>query len=45
MKIVPAVAMCLPPYIVFGALNVNVSGQGSRTAALIANVLCLISHH
>src|SRR5215475_4362652 len=31
--------MCLPPYIVFCALNANVSANGSLTSALIANVI------
>jgi hypothetical protein len=37
--------MCLPPYIVFCALNANVSAHGSLTSALIANIVLLISHH
>jgi hypothetical protein len=43
-KIVSPLAMCLPPYIVFCALNVNVSADGSLTSALIAKIM-LISHH
>src|SRR5207237_734263 len=38
-KIVSPLAMCLPPYIVFCALNANVSTHGSLTSALIANII------
>ena len=38
-KIVSPLAMCLPPYIVFCALNANVFARGSLTSALIANVM------
>jgi hypothetical protein len=34
----------LPPYIVFCALNVNVLARGSRTSALIANIMLFVSH-
>src|SRR5438445_13164143 len=44
-KIVSPLAMCLPPYIVFCALNANLSAHGSLTSALIANIILLISHH
>ena len=44
-KIVSPLAMCLPPYIVFCALNANVSDRGSFTSALIANIMLLASHH
>src|SRR6266478_5105152 len=43
-KMVSPLAMCLPPYIVFCALNANVSDDKSLTAALIANIT-LFSHH
>src|SRR4029077_6841861 len=39
MKIGSPLAMCLPPYIVFCALNVNVSARGSLTSALITNII------
>src|SRR5215475_2426854 len=45
MKIVSPLAMCLPPYIVFCSLNTNVSDLGSRTSALIANIMPLIEPH
>src|SRR5207253_2375439 len=38
-KIVSPLAMCLPPYIVFCALNANISAHGSLTSALIANII------
>lgn len=38
-KIVSPSAMCLPPYIVFCAMNASVFARGSRTSALIANVM------
>jgi len=44
-KIVSPLAMCLPPYIVFCALNAKVSPHGSLTSALIANIILFISHH
>src|SRR5438094_9662952 len=45
-KIVSPLAIRLPPYIVFCALNANVSVRGSLTSALIANIIILlISHH
>jgi hypothetical protein len=37
--------MCLPPYIVFCALNANVFANGSLTSALIANIMLLTSYH
>src|SRR5439155_13692182 len=40
-KIVSPLAMCLPLYIVFCALNANVSAHGSLTSALIANIILL----
>ena len=43
-KIVSPLAIRLPPYIVFCALNANVSVRGSLTSALIANIMLLISH-
>src|SRR5262249_37336773 len=42
-KIASPLAMRLPPYIVFCALNANVFARGSTTAALIANVMLLVS--
>src|SRR5262249_11935494 len=38
-KILSSLAMCLPPYIVFCALNVNVLANESLTSALITNVI------
>src|SRR5438876_153104 len=38
-KIVSPLAMCLPAYIVFCALNANVSAHESLTSALIANII------
>src|SRR5262247_89001 len=43
-KIVSPVAIRLPPYMVFCALNVNDVARGSRTAALIAKLMRLVSH-
>ena len=44
-KIVSPLAMCLPPYIVFCAVNANVSAHRSLTSALIANIIVFVSHH
>ena len=41
-KTVSPAAICLPPYIVFCAMNANVFARGSRTSALIANAVLLI---
>src|SRR6267143_1974497 len=38
-KTVSPSAICLPPYIVFCAVNANVFARGSQTSALIANVM------
>src|SRR5215468_8691790 len=38
-KIESPLAMCLPPYIVFCALNANVCACGLLTLALIANIM------
>ena len=43
-KIASPLAMRLPPYIVFCTLNVNVLARGSRTSALIANIMLFVSH-
>src|SRR6266513_2481816 len=43
-KIVSPLAMCLPPYIVFCALNANVLAHGSLISALIANIMLLMSY-
>src|SRR5204863_3977509 len=43
-KMVSPLAMCLPPYIVFCAVNANVCADGSLTSALIANIRRLFSH-
>src|SRR5205807_4153145 len=40
-KIISPLAMSLPAYIVFCALNTNVSTQGSLISALIANIILL----
>src|SRR5882724_662301 len=40
-KTVSPSAICLPPYIVFCAVNVSVFARGSQTSALIANVMLL----
>src|SRR5207237_4106213 len=44
-KIVSPLAMCLPPYIVFWALNVKVSVRGSLTSALTANMGLGLTRH
>src|ERR1043166_8589879 len=38
-KTVSPSAMCLPPYMVFCAVNANVFSRGSETSALIANAM------
>jgi hypothetical protein len=38
-KTVSPSAICLPPYIVFCAVNANVFARGSQTSALIANAM------
>jgi hypothetical protein len=45
MKIVSPLAMCLPPYIVFCALNSNLSADGSSICALIAKITLLVSRY
>ena len=42
-KTVSPAAICLPPYIVFCAVNANVFARGSQTPALIANAMLLHS--
>src|SRR5439155_10475887 len=44
-KIVSPLAIRLPPYIVFCALNAKVSARRSLTSALIANIMHLVSRY
>src|SRR5215510_2621949 len=44
-KTVSPSAICLPPYIVFCAVNANVFARESQTSALIANAMLLLSEN
>jgi hypothetical protein len=41
-KTVSPSAICLPPYIVFYAVNANVFARGSQTSAFIATAMLLL---